>query len=122
MKPKTRINIGNLKLFRVAARMRPEIRNEFMKQWMKTNNDDEEIYRSLREISVNTLNGNIKLPKQIKMKLKPHMSSLKKIAKTKTRECSCKSRRRLIQRGTGFWLPLILPIIAQTIFSKIIGD
>ena len=46
------------------------------KRILKELNGDKDIYKSMREIAVNTLNGNVPLSSVSKKKLKPHLKVL----------------------------------------------
>src|SRR6266516_6146951 len=71
------------------------------KSVLKKANGNPLIYQSMREIAHNIINGNVKLNKN-KLK-KSDLSYLKEISRKEnnTKNCNCKKRSRLIQRGAG---------------------
>src|SRR6266496_3997780 len=96
----------------IVSKMKPGTRKNILKEV----NGDIDVYKSLREIAVNTLQGNVPLKASIKKKLKPHMKTLHQFSKHKSNKCSCKKRNKLIQQGSGF-LPLLIPAIATIVAS-----
>lgn len=73
-----------------------------------------EVIKTLCEVCINTLNGNIKLPIKSKNYLKKYKRTIRQLSSTKTNLPS--KRKLLIQRG-GF-----LPVLLGTILSGIVGQ
>ena len=76
-------------------------------------NGNNDLIKSLCEITNNTLNGNVKLNKKCVSKIKRYKTSMRNISDSK-RSLSSK-RRELIQKG-GF-----LPVILGALLSGVIG-
>jgi len=74
------------------------------------------IYKALREIAVNTVNGKIKLKPKDKLKLRSYKSAIIKLTKKKN---SSASRRKLIIQSGGF-LPVLIPLVTA-ILSEVIN-
>ena len=90
------------------------------KKILKNTNGDKAVYKSLREIAVNTLNGNLKIDRN-KLK-KADVKYLKNLAReeNKTSKCTCNKRKKYIQQGAGI-LGLLIPAItaiASTFLAK----
>ena len=81
--------------------------------------NDPKFFKAVRELAKNTINKNITLNKQQRAKLISHQKVIRSLVKKKT---SIKQKRRLlIQKGTGFFLPLIVPL-AVAIISKLVEN
>lgn len=72
--------------------------------------------RSICECALNTLNGTVPLKKSERLRLSKH----KKVLRRLVNKSGCwKSKKRVIvQKGSGFLLPLLLPIIG-TVLSNV---
>lgn len=73
-----------------------------------------EVIKTLGEIALNTLNGNSKITKHCKRKLKKYKRELRKIACSKLKLSS--KRKILVQKG-GF-----LPVLIGSVLSGLIGQ
>lgn len=87
------------------------------KKILKETKGDKDIYKSFREMSVNVLDGNLKVKK-----LKPgHIKFMKSIVKNenKTSKCTCAKRSKFNQNGAGI-LSLLIPAITAltTLLAK----
>ena len=76
-------------------------------------NGDKDVFKSIREIALNTQLGNLKLDKHL---LREHMPYIKEITKVKTSQCTCGKRKKLIQKGSGF-LAAAIPILATIAYE-----
>jgi hypothetical protein len=87
---------------------------------LKNTRGDPAIYKSLRELGINYLKGNIKLNKKhLKGKDSKFLSTITK-PENKTRSCSCDKRSTIVQKGDGF-LGLLAPALislAASLFTK----
>jgi len=66
------------------------------------------IFFAISEISLNVLNGNIRVSSYRKKQLKPHSSKIRKIA---DRKISLPLRKKLIIQSGGFLSSLLIPSI-----------
>lgn len=73
-----------------------------------------ELIKTLCEICINTLNGNVKISPKCKNRLKSYKNSLRKLTAPKVKLQA--KKKILVQRG-GF-----LPVILSTILSGVIGS
>lgn len=97
-------------LLRIILNAKPELRNAMLK------NADKELVRTICECVLNVINGNLIVDEKNKKKLAKHKFLLRKIVK----KTSCwKKKRKIIQKGGNFLIPLLLPIIGSLI-SKIL--
>lgn len=86
---------------------KPKLRNAIIR------NSEDDFIKTLAEISLNTLNGNIGLDNKTKKKLRPYKRVIRKLACSK--RCNKSKRKLIIQKG-GF-----LPMLIGTILSSVIG-
>ena len=73
------------------------------------------VYDALREISLNILNGKIKLKKHEMKKLNPHVKTIKALKKGGHKR---RSQQKLVRQSGGF-LPWLIPIVASALPSVI---
>ena len=97
-------------LLRVILNAKPELRNAMLK------NADKKLVRTICECVLNVINGNVKVDDKNKKKLAKHKCLLRKVVK---RTGCWKKKRKIIQKGGNFLIPLLLPIIGSLI-SKIL--
>ena len=86
------------------------------KKVLKQTKGNEEIFRSLRELAINTKLGNLKLNNKASKKFSPY---IEKMIKTKTSNCTCAKRKKLIQNGEGF-IAAAIPLLA-TLAGELFG-
>jgi|SRR5277367_122446 len=68
------------------------------------------LIKALSEIAYNLLRGNVTLSKTQKRKLQKHKTLLRSLA---CKQNTCTHKRKIIQRGGGAFLPLLLaPVIS----------
>lgn len=84
---------------------------------LKMTNGDESIHKSLRELSYNYLNGNLKTNKKPKKSDIKLMYELTK-EKNRTKYCDCEKRSYHIQKGSGI-LTFLIPAVATLLSSLI---
>ena len=81
-----------------------------------------DVIKAISEISINTLNGVLKLTPSQRLKLKRYKNVMRKIGQKKIKMAD---RKKIIQRGRGL-LPLLLkfalPMIIKPLASKFIGS
>ena len=77
---------------------------------------DDELVQAIVECALNTLNGNHKLTKEEKSKLKKHKSRLQALINPKI---SFKSKRKLLVQKGGFIVPLLASVLSGVIGSLI---
>ena len=114
MKRKRTILTKTLPFLQIVSQLKPDSRRKILREL----NGHTDIYKSMREIAINTVKGNVKLIPNILKRLQPHMPNLKRLCKHKTTKCSCKKRSALIQQGSGA-LPFLIPAIAQIVSTLI---
>lgn len=73
-----------------------------------------ELIKTLCEICINVLNGNVKIPLQSKLKLKNYKNSLRKLASPRI---GLNSKKKILVQKGGF-----LPILLSTLLSSVIGS
>ena len=95
MKRKQTILTKTLPFLQIVSQLKSGSRKKVLKEL----NGNPDIYKSMREIALNTINGNVHLKPNIKKRIKPHMPILKKLCKHKTSKCSCRKRNQVIQKG-----------------------
>lgn len=86
---------------------KPKLRNAIIRY------SDDDFIKTLAEISLNTLNGNIAVDNKTKKKLRAYKRVIRKLACSK--QCNKAKRKLIIQKG-GF-----LPMLIGTILSGVIG-
>lgn len=69
--------------------------------------------KAVREIVKNTLKRNITIPEKSKAKLVKHKKLI--LALAEKRKSKSKTRQLVQQSGTGFFLPLVIPLVASVI-------
>lgn len=89
---------------------------KFRNSILKTCDDD--VIKALIEISINTLNGNNRIPKKILSFLRKHKNTLRCLASTKR---TLKAKRRILIQKGGF-LPVLIGTVLSGIIGKLIGD
>ena len=77
---------------------------------------DDELIKAIVECALNTLNGNHKLTKEEKSKLKKYKSRLRALINPKI---SFKSKRKLLVQKGGFIVPLLASVLSGVIGSLI---
>jgi 3-dehydroquinate synthetase len=75
-----------------------------------------EVIKALSEVAYNILRGNINISGEQKKKLLKYKHILRKLAR---KQYSCQQKRKIIQRGGGAFLPLLLPVIGSLLASII---
>lgn len=75
---------------------------------------DKNFVKAIKEIAVNTVNKNIKLTNQVKLRLKKHKEAIVKLARRG-------GKQSLVQSGGGF-LPLLIPIVTTVLSSMLNGS
>lgn len=79
---------------------------------------DDKFCKALREIVRNTVNKNVVLPTKTKTRLRRYRHLILQLQKKKM---SNKRRRKMYsQTGTGVFIPLVVPIIAE-LFSSLLS-
>lgn len=110
---KTSVLTKTYPFLRIVSKLPKKSRDLVLKQ----TNGDEDIFKSFREIAINSKLGNLKLNKNIMKKYSPIIDQF---AKTRTSSCSCGKRKKMIQKGSGL-IAAAIPIlasIAYEIFKK----
>ena len=79
------------------------------KKVLKQTKGNEEIFRSLRELAINTKLGNLKLNNAANKKF---FTVYRKIDLTKTSNCTCAKRKKFIRNGESFYAAAI-PILSS---------
>lgn len=87
---------------------------------LKSLKGDKKIYKSLRELGVNYLKGNLNINKEHFKKI--DIKFLKNITKPekRTKNCTCSERAEILQQGSGF-IGLLAPALislATSLLSK----
>ena len=77
---------------------------------------NDELIKAIVECALNTLNGNHKLTKEEKSKLKKYKSRLRTLINPKI---SFKSKRKLLVQKGGFLVPLLASVLSGVIGSLI---
>lgn len=75
--------------------------------------------RAICECALNTLNGTVSLKKSERVRLSKHKQVLRRL--TNKKGCWKTKKRVIVQKGEGFLLPLLLPIIGSVlsnVFSR----
>lgn len=70
---------------------------------------------AISEISLNTLNGNVKLTPQMRKKLKRHRDAIRMLA---TKRASLVRRKNLVKQHGG-WLSSLIPIALATVTTLV---
>lgn len=114
----------HLALLEVIKTANPELRRSIIKH------SDPEVIDAITEVCYNYLRGNIECSKTQFKQLSKHKNCLRKIVKcgdkncrSKTNQARGKERAILMQKGNGFWLPLLIPVISELsslIFSRVL--
>ena len=81
------------------------------KEVLKNFEGEECIYNAIREIALNTRNGNIKMTQAQRKKLLPH----KKFIKGCSEKAKTKSKRKRLVVQSGGFLPYLIPIALSLI-------
>jgi hypothetical protein len=97
-------------LLRTIAKARPDLRRSLLEM------ADKELIRCICEISDNTLKGHVILSSRQKQKLSRYKKILRRIAK---RGESWNQKKRIIQSGSGFIVPLLAAVLGPIISSLI---
>ena len=86
-------------------------------------NANRDVIKAISELSLNTLNGVIKLTPSQKLKLKRYKTVMRKISQKRIK---IGDRKKLLQRGRGlvpillrYALPLVLKGVASTVFGSL---
>lgn len=77
---------------------------------------DDELVKAIVECAINTLNGNHKLTKDEKSKLKKYKNRLRALVNPKI---SFKSKRKLLVQKGGFIVPLLASVLSGVIGALI---
>lgn len=99
---------ANKHILQVLKNGNPQLRKALLKA------SSPEVIKTLCEISLNTLNGNNKITKYCKRKLKKYKKELRNLASPKLKLAT--KRKILIQKG-GF-----LPVLIGSVLSGLIGQ
>ena len=100
----------HLGILKVLLKANPELRSALLKH------ADKNLVQLICECVLNVLKGNVKLSDIEKKKLAKHKLFFRKVVqKTK----SWKRKRKIIQKGGNFLIPLLAPIIAS-LLSKLL--
>ena len=94
---------------KMIAQMPPNAR----KAVLKHKSDDNSFYKALREIAKNTTKKHVPLASHHKKKLKKEKNLIVALAKKGNKRI--KRRKLVMQTGKGFFLPVVIPIIASLI-------
>lgn len=97
-------------ILKIVLNAKPELRNALLKH------ADKHLVCTLCECVLNILEGNITLDDKQKKKYCKHKTFLRNIVK---KTGNWKAKRKLIQKGGNFLIPLLLPVIGA-LLSKII--
>lgn len=100
--------MANKHILHVLKNCNPQLRKALLKA------SGPEVIKTLCEISLNTLNGNNKITKDCKRKLKKYKKELRSLACPKLKLTS--KRKILVQKG-GF-----LPVLIGSVLSGLIGQ
>ena len=99
---------------RIVSTLSPNSRRKILNEL----NGDQDVYKSMREIAINTVKGNVPLSTKSKQQLKKFDKTIHLLNKHRTKSCSCRKRKQIIQQGSGI-LPILIPAIAGIISSII---
>ena len=83
------------------------------KQVLKEFSRDENFCKAVKEIAANIVNKNVKLGEKEKRKLKKHKKCIMCLAGT--HKSKKKVQSAIQQTGTGIFLPVVIPLIAEAI-------
>lgn len=102
----------HLQLLEVLKKADPKLRKAILK------NADSGAIDAIGEICFNYINGNIVCSKQQYGELAKHKNDIRKLVaqcqKKKGKNCSKKIERKiLLQKGDGFWLALLSPVVSE---------
>jgi hypothetical protein len=97
-------------VLKILFKAKPELRNALLKH------ADEHLVCTLCECVYNILRGNVPLKDQQKTKLAKYKTYLRSVVK---KSKSWKGKRKVLQKGGNFLIPLLVPIIGS-LFSKLI--
>jgi hypothetical protein len=103
---------SNYSAFELLKTSKPKLRNEIIAKCGPG------LLRCLSECALNVLEGNVKLSKCAKRKLRKYKGQLRKVADK--RVSKAKKKKIIIQRG-GFLLPLlsaVLPALSSHVFRQ----
>lgn len=78
---------------------------------------DKAVCSAIREIMKNVKSGNIKLTDRQKNQVKKHRKVILEILKRRQR--LGKKRQLVVQTGSGFLLPLLIPLVAEAVGALI---
>ena len=106
----------NLKNYFIILQAISKIKNVSQrKKLLEGLKDNNEVFRAIQEIVLNSVRGNIPFNNAEKAKLRRYKKILKQILKPRI---SKKSRKKLVSQCGGF-LPLLLPAAASTLAAII---
>lgn len=80
---------------------------------LKHQSSDPSFYKAIRELAKNTVNRNIPLSEKNKRKLKKDKRHILLLVKKGHKKH--KRRKLVLQSGRGFFLPVVVPIVASLI-------
>jgi len=100
-------------LLRLLAVLKPRTRKTVLKD------ADRSLIYSICELCDNTLAGNVPLSPSDKKKLSKYKALLRRLAKRG--ESWQKKKQILVQRGGGFFIPLLLSVVAPLLSNLIFG-
>lgn len=82
-------------------------------------NADKSLVKSICEIALNTLLGNVILKDSQKKRLKKHKRVLRKLVACKNKKSNWQRKKRTILQSGGSFLPLLLAPIVDVLVSKL---
>lgn len=97
----------HLRLLDVIKNSNPKLRNAIIAC------AEPELINAISEICYNFLRGNIICTKKQFDVLKKHKNCIRKLAKCGAGENTITRRKILLQKGSGFWISLLTPVISE---------
>lgn len=105
--------IANKHMLHVFKNCKPSVRKAILKS------SSVEFIKTLCEICLNVLNGNLKISEKLKKKLKFYKNILRSVV---SRKFNLKAKRKIfIQRG-GAFLPLLISVLLSSVIGKVINS
>jgi hypothetical protein len=102
---------ANQHFLHVLKNAKPKLRKSIVKEC------SDDALKTICEICINILNGNLKISKETGYQLKKYKKLLRSLASPKVKLCA--KRKTLVQRG-GAILPIILGSLFTSVIKKIL--
>lgn len=102
-----------LQVLRVLKEASPKLRKSLLLHC------EPELIKAISEICYNYLRGNIKCTEKQFSVLRKHKNCIRKLAESASADSKRvkknleASRKILLQKGNGFWIPLLIPLVTE---------